>query len=73
MLRCCCEQANPPKPDSRPHTNRVEQLVPAAGNVRLLFFTDEQWAKSVTVMGPNYNQGRHAIDPKVPNQVEFWD
>ncbi len=55
------------------HLESVQRLVPAAGNVRLLFITDEQWGKSVTVIGPNYDQGHRAKDPKVPNQVEFWD
>jgi len=55
------------------HIDGIQALVPAAGNVRLLYITDEQWAKSVTVIGPNYDQGKHTKDPKVPNQVEFWD
>ncbi len=55
------------------HLDSVQEFVPAAGNVRLLFITDEQWGKSVTVIGPDYNQGRRAKDPRVPNQVEFWD
>ncbi|HEV2331023.1 MAG TPA: CRISPR-associated endonuclease Cas2 [Verrucomicrobiae bacterium] len=55
------------------HIGTVQKLVPEAGNVRLLYITDEQWLKSVTVIGANYNQGNRAKDPKVPNQVEFWD
>jgi CRISPR-associated protein Cas2 len=55
------------------HIGVVQKLVPQAGNVRLLFITDEQWAKSVTVIGPNYDQGKRAKHPKVPNQVEFWE
>jgi CRISPR/Cas system-associated protein endoribonuclease Cas2 len=51
----------------------IEKLVPAAGNVRLLFITDQQWARSVNVVGPNYEQGRRALDPKVPRQIEFWE
>jgi CRISPR-associated protein Cas2 len=55
------------------HLRAIEKLVPPAGNVRLLFITDEQWAKSVTIIGPNYNQGKRATNPKVPQQIEFWD
>jgi len=55
------------------HLDDVKALVPEAGNVRLIFITDEQWAKSVTVIGPNYDQDGRAKDPKVPNQVEFWE
>jgi CRISPR-associated protein Cas2 len=55
------------------HIGIIEKLVPHAGNVRLLFITDEQWHKSVSVVGPNYDQGKRSKDPKVPNQVEFWE
>lgn len=55
------------------HINRVQKTVPEAGNVRLMFITDQQWGKSVTIIGPNYNQGRRSIDPKMPAQVEFWE
>lgn len=54
------------------HIGTIKALVPEAGNVRLLFITDEQWEKSVTVIGPNYKQGGRAMDAKVPDQVEFW-
>ena len=55
------------------HIEIIQKLVPEAGNVRLLYITDEQWAKSVTVMGPNYQQGKRTVDPKMPEQVEFWE
>ena len=55
------------------HVGVIEKLVPQAGNVRLLYITNEQWVKSVTVIGPNYDQGKHAMDAKVPEQVEFWE
>jgi CRISPR-associated protein Cas2 len=55
------------------HMQTIEKLVPAAGNVRLLYITDQQWARSVNVVGPNYEQGRRALDPNVPRQIEFWE
>ncbi len=55
------------------HVGGIQKLVPAAGNVRLLYITDEQWLKSITVIGPNYEQGKRTKDPKIPSQVEFWD
>ena len=55
------------------HVGSIQKVVPEAGNVRLMYITDEQWAKSITVIGPNYDQGKRAKNPKVPNQVEFWD
>ena len=55
------------------HITKVKSITPAAGNVRLMFITDEQWGRSVTVVGPNYRQGKRAIDPSMPKQIEFWD
>jgi CRISPR-associated protein Cas2 len=55
------------------HIETIKALVPEAGNVRLIYITDEQWGKSVTVMGPNYKQGKRALNAKVPEQVEFWE
>lgn len=55
------------------HIEIIKALIPEAGNVRLLYITDEQWGKSVTVMGPNYRQGKRALNAKVPEQVEFWE
>ncbi len=55
------------------HIARVKDLTPEAGNVRLMFITDEQWGKSVTVVGSNYAQGNRIVDPTMPAQVEFWD
>ena len=55
------------------HLGVIQKMVPEAGNVRLLYITDEQWEKSVTVIGPNYDQGKRANNAKVPDQVEFWE
>jgi CRISPR-associated protein Cas2 len=55
------------------HSAQVKQFTPAAGNVRLMFISDQQWAKSVTVTGPNYDQGKRRLDTKMPEQVEFWE
>ncbi len=55
------------------HIAKVKSIVPEAGNVRLMFITDQQWANSETVIGPNYNQGSRAINPEMPAQVEFWE
>ena len=54
------------------HIGLIRGLVPEAGNVRLLYITDTQWEKSVTVIGPNYKQGSRALGAKVPDQIEFW-
>ncbi|MDR1498152.1 MAG: CRISPR-associated endonuclease Cas2 [Puniceicoccales bacterium] len=51
----------------------LEKIVPAAGNVRVMFFTDQQWARSYTVTGPNYEQGNRSVAPKMPRQIEFWE
>jgi CRISPR-associated protein Cas2 len=55
------------------HVARIKPMIPEAGNVRIMFMTDEQWKKSYTVTGPNYSQGNRQQDPKIPKQVEFWE
>ncbi len=55
------------------HIARVKDLIPEAGNVRLMFMTDEQWKKSYTAIGGNYREKKNARDPTIPNQVEFWE
>ena len=55
------------------HIARLKAMTPDAGNVRLMFLTDQQWGKSVTVIGKNYRQGHRAVNPQMPKQVEFWD
>ena len=44
------------------HIARVKSITPEAGNVRMMFITDQQWGNSVTVIGPNYSQGSRAVE-----------
>lgn len=55
------------------HQTKVMRFVPEAGNVRMMFMTDEQWKKSLTVIGKNYQQGKRQVDPEIPKQIEFWE
>lgn len=55
------------------HTRLLQAIVPAAGNVRVIFFTDQQWQRSYSVIGKNYEQGGREVDPRMPQQVEFWE
>jgi CRISPR-associated protein Cas2 len=55
------------------HIAKVKSIVPEAGNVKLMFITDQQWENSETVIGPNYNQGSRAVNPAMPAQVDFWE
>jgi CRISPR-associated protein Cas2 len=55
------------------HISRIKNLIPHAGNVRLMFMTDEQWKKSYTVIGVNYPRKNHSIAPEIPKQVDFWE
>ena len=54
------------------HIGLIHKLVPEAGDVPLLYLSDQQWAKSITVIGENYKQGNRKNDATVPDQVEFW-
>jgi CRISPR-associated protein Cas2 len=55
------------------HIGRMKGLIPTAGNVRLMFMTDEQWKKSYTVIGENYREDKRTKNPSIPKQVDFWD
>lgn len=33
---------------------KIKNFIPPAGNVRLIFLTDDQWRRSYTVIGGNY-------------------
>jgi len=55
------------------HTARINSFAPPAGNVRIIFFTDKQWERSQTIMGPNHDQGSRRTDASIPKQVEFWE
>jgi CRISPR-associated protein Cas2 len=55
------------------HIAKIKPFIPEAGNVRLMFMTDEQWKKSFTVVGPNYDQGKRSVAPDLPKQVDFWE
>ena len=48
-------------------------MIPAAGNVRLMFMADEQGKKSYTVIEPNYKQGSRELDAEIPKQVDFGE
>lgn len=55
------------------HTARIKAIIPTAGNVRLIFLTDEQWKRAYTVIGANYKDDNRAKDPNIPSQVDFWE
>jgi len=55
------------------HIARIKSVIPTAGNVRLMFMTDEQWKRAYTVIGANYKNDNRAKDAKVPDQVDFWE
>lgn len=54
------------------HMERVKPIVPPGGNVKLMFITDSQWEKIITVAGPDYYK-KWKADPGMPEQLEFWD
>jgi len=55
------------------HTRRLEGIVPNAGNVRVLFLTDSQWKRGMTVVGEDYQRSRWDENVGMPEQAEFWE
>lgn len=54
------------------HTKYLQSLAPTAGNIRVFFFTNQQWTRSLTIYGENFEQGGRTTDPSMPKQIEFW-
>ncbi len=54
------------------HISHLKALAPVAGNIRAFFFTNQQWARSISICGEQFNQGRRIVDPQMPRQIEFW-
>jgi CRISPR-associated protein Cas2 len=54
------------------HTQRLQEITPKAGNVRVLFLTDTQWARGLTIIGPDYDQGARQLELEMPQQIDFW-
>ena len=57
------------------HIARVKSVTPEAGNVRLMFITDQQWGNAVTIVGPNYGEQTSPLLQKAeykfsPNQAK---
>ncbi|MBE2179668.1 MAG: CRISPR-associated endonuclease Cas2 [Chthoniobacterales bacterium] len=54
------------------HAFYLRSIAPTAGNIRVFFFTNQQWARSMSIHGQNYPQGNRVLDPTMPQQIEFW-
>ncbi len=54
------------------HVANLKSLAPAVGNIRAFFFTNQQWARSISICGDRFDQGRRVTDPRMPKQIEFW-
>ncbi len=65
------------------HAQRIRQIAPQSGNVRILFITDQQWLKSVNVIGerpieeeeahPTTRKNKRSKQKQIPGQIEFWE
>lgn len=54
------------------HKSRLLSMTPDSGFVKILFFTDKQWALSINIIGnENYLDSREASLP-MPEQILFW-
>ena len=56
----------------RKHAERLREMVPEGGNVRVFFITDKQWLEAIMVIGPDYSARRKVRSPQMPEQLEFW-
>jgi len=54
------------------HATRLHAIAPNGGNIRAFFFTNQQWARSISICGEAYCQGNRVLKPEMPQQIEFW-
>ena len=54
------------------HAERLQKMVPEAGNVRVLFLTDAQWTRGLFLGGGNYERNHPPDRIEMPQQIEFW-
>ena len=55
------------------HAGRLQVFATKGENVRMMYFTDAQWMRAKTVIGPDYIHKKQDADPKMPKQIEFWE
>jgi CRISPR-associated protein Cas2 len=56
------------------HTERLRRVAPQSGFVKILFFTDLQWGKSIDIFGrpSSFQWGKRVRDEAVPEMMLFW-
>lgn len=55
------------------HTKRLDPMMPPGGNIRVIFLTDSQWMRAMTRISPDYRTRNLSPDPRMPQQLEFWE
>lgn len=53
------------------YTKKIMKLAPDTGLVHLIFITDHQWGKIMTIKDPDYQGNRE--EPEMPDQMTFWE
>lgn len=54
------------------HTNRVKNNAPTEGNVKILYFTDKQWQRSIDVCLEAEYSKKYDFPRDIPEQILFW-
>ncbi|MCX7977745.1 MAG: CRISPR-associated endonuclease Cas2 [Bdellovibrionaceae bacterium] len=56
------------------HTERVRRRAPSTGFVKILFFTDKQWALGIDIYGTpsSFEWKNRVADAPIPPQMVFW-
>jgi CRISPR-associated protein Cas2 len=54
------------------HSERIKAAAPTQGFVKVMYFTDRQWALSLNLIGGGQDRGRRETKPVMPSQIIFW-
>lgn len=54
------------------HTDRIKNNAPSEGNVKILFFTEKQWQRSIDVCLEAEYSKKYEFPREIPKQILFW-
>lgn len=54
------------------HSTRIKDQAPRTGFIKVMFFTDKQWALGINIVGEAVDTGSRHVEAEMPGQIVFW-